>query len=334
MRTNVCSRVTMTAVLALCATAGAAAHWDDWGIVAEGKFERTLKVTGPVELEVKTNWGGIQVRTGDGSTVRVLGVVKARKYSRSEAESRIREIEKNPPIQQTGNVITIGFQHDAMDNETRNRIGVSYELVVPANTRLRSSTGSGGMTIDGVGGPVEATTGSGSVTLSNLGGDTRATTGSGGIVLTGVKGQLRASTGSGSIRGTGIGGAITASTGSGSIELEQVAEGNVDVGTGSGGIEITGVKGGVRAHTGSGSIRINGEPLAPWNVRTASGTIRVRVPGSASFDLAASSSSGSITTDHPVTLQGRFGRREMRGKVRNGGPLLDLSTSSGSIYIE
>lgn len=305
----------------------------DWGIVAEGKFEKTLPVSGPVDLEVKTNWGSIQVRTGDGSAVRVVGNVKARKYSKSEAESRIAEMVKNPPIRQSGNSIVIGFDKET-DEEVRNRIGISYELVVPANTKLRSATGSGSVHIDGVGGTVDASTGSGSVTLANIGAEARVSTGSGSVSLRGVQGQLRASTGSGSIRGTGIGGAMTASTGSGSIELEQVAAGNVEVSTGSGGIELTGVKGAVRARTGSGSVRVNGEPTGDWHVRTASGSIRVRLPGNASFDLHASSSSGRINSEHPVTVQGSFGRREMHGKVRNGGPLLDLSTSSGSIYIE
>jgi len=335
MKSAMRSRVVFAAAMVLVLAGSATAQWGwDSGVVAEGRFEKSLSVNGAVDLQVKTNWGSIQVRSGDGSTVRVVGIIKARKYSKSEAESRIAEIEKNPPITQTGNTIVVGFESRDWDSEERNRIGISFELVVPANTRLRSATGSGSMDIDGIAGPLDGTTGSGSVTVANIGNDARLTTGSGSIKLTGVKGQLRASTGSGSIRGTGVAGGISASTGSGSVELEQVSAGNVEISTGSGGITLTGIKGGLRAHTGSGSIRVNGEPTADWNVRTASGTIRVRVPSGASFDLAASTSSGSITTDHPVTLQGRFGRKEIRGKVRNGGPLLDLSTSSGSIYVE
>ncbi len=328
------SRMLFAALFALAFAGAAGAQWWDGGVVAEGRFDKTLNVSGPVDLEVKTNWGGIQVRAGDGSTLRVVGIIKARKYSRSEAESRIAEIEKNPPITQNGNSIVVGFESRDWDSEERNRIGISFELVVPANTRVRASTGSGSLSVEGVAGPVDGSTGSGSVTLVNIGGETRVNTGSGSVNLTGVKGSLRASTGSGSIRGTGIAGSIAATTGSGSIELEQVSAGNVEVSTGSGGITLEGIKGGLRARTGSGSIRVHGDPTGDWNVRTASGAIRVRLPAGASFDLAASTSSGSISTDHPVTVQGRFGRKEIRGKVRNGGPMLDLSTSSGSIYVE
>jgi len=329
------ARWVMAAAMALALASSAAAQWGwDSGVVAEGRFEKSLTVNGAVDLEVKTNWGGIQVRTGDGSTVRVVGIIKARKYSKSDAEARIAEIVKNPPITQTGNTIVVGFESRDWDSEERNRIGITFELVVPVSTRLRSSTGSGSMDIAGIAGPLDGSTGSGSITLAKLGGEARVSTGSGSIHLDGVKGALRASTGSGSIRGTGIAGAINANTGSGTIELEQVSPGSVETSTGSGGITLTGIKGGLRARTGSGSIRVEGEPAGDWSVRTASGTIRVRVPSTASFDLAASTSSGSITTDHPVTLQGRFGRKEIHGKVRNGGPLLDLNTSSGSIYVE
>ena len=43
---------------------------------AEGSFDRTLHVTGPVDLEVTTGSGGIQVRAGDGNQVRVHGRIR------------------------------------------------------------------------------------------------------------------------------------------------------------------------------------------------------------------------------------------------------------------
>ncbi|HYM12846.1 MAG TPA: hypothetical protein VEU62_19060, partial [Bryobacterales bacterium] len=40
---------------------------------AEGTFERTLQVSGPVDLDVSTGAGGITVRAGSAGTVRVTG---------------------------------------------------------------------------------------------------------------------------------------------------------------------------------------------------------------------------------------------------------------------
>jgi len=300
---------------------------------AEGSFERTLKVTGAVDLEVKTGSGSIQVRTGSADTVKVLGKIRARdsRWGGMSAQEKVRQLEANPPIEQDGNVIRIG---QIEDRDLRNNVSISYELTVPAATKLRSGTGSGSQTIDGINGPLEASTGSGSLHIANIGDEVRASTGSGGIELSGVKGSLRASTGSGGIRASGIGGAINASTGSGSIELEQTAPGDVEATTGSGSVRLSGVQGAVRVRTGSGSIRAQGTPTGEWRLHSASGGVTVRLPADAAFELNAHTSSGRVHTTHPVTVVGTLSPRELRGKVRGGGPLLDLSTSSGSIRIE
>ena len=44
---------------------------------ARGTFERTLTVNGPVDLSVRTGSGSIQVRTGGGDPVQIVGKVSA-----------------------------------------------------------------------------------------------------------------------------------------------------------------------------------------------------------------------------------------------------------------
>ncbi len=281
---------------------------------AEGSFTRTLKVTGAVDLSVKTGSGSIKIRRGPAGAVVVYGKIRANDswFGGGNAEEKVKALEANPPIEQTGNTIRIGRIED---RALRENVSISYEITVPADTRLDSHSGSGSQEIDGVKGPVEVETGSGSITLGEIGG------------------ELRASTGSGSIHGTRIAGAITASTGSGSISLEQAAPGNVDVHTGSGHIEVRGVHGELRAGTGSGGIDVEGHPTGNWRMRSGSGGISVKLPSDMGFELSAHTSSGRVHTDHPVTMQGSVSPREIRGKVRGGGPLIEASTSSGSIRI-
>ncbi len=300
----------------------------------EGSFERTLKVTGPVDLDVTTGSGQITLRAGEAGSVRVRGTIRAHSGSRDSdksPEEKVRYLESNPPIEQNGNSIHIGH---ITDEELRRNVAISYELVVPAETQLHSETGSGSQTIDAIRGPVEASTGSGSLRISNIGTEVRATTGSGSIELNDVKASVRASTGSGSIRATGIAGGLVASTGSGGVRLEQTAAGNVEIETGSGSVEAKGVRGALRVRTGSGSITAQGEATAEWHLHTGSGSVTVQLPGEAAFDLYARTSSGHIQTAHPITVQGIVSPRELRGKVRGGGVLLDLSTSSGNIQID
>ena len=119
-----------------------------------------------------------------------------------------------------------------------------------------------------------------------------------------------------------------------SRELQQTAAGDVRVDTGSGGVELSGVKGALVARAGSGDIQAEGQPTSDWRLHTGSGGVTVRLPSEAAFDLYARTSSGSISVDQPVTVQGTIGRHELRGKVRGGGTLVEVETGSGNIRVQ
>lgn len=313
------------AAVALCLSAPARA--------AEGHFERTLQVTGPVELDVQTGSGTINVRTGDSSTVRISGTIRSSGswLEGTDAEKKVRYLEANPPIEQHGGVVKVGHIED---ESLQRNISISYEVVVPAATRLRSNSGSGDQDVNGLNGPVEASSGSGSLKLANIGDTVRASTGSGHITVEGVKGTVRASTGSGEILATGVAGGLHASTGSGNVTLRQTAPGDVQVNTGSGTVQLEGVHGTVRASTASGSIRVEGEGEGSWRLSTASGNVTVRLPSQQGFTLHAQTVSGRIHTAREMTVQGNLGGHELEGKVGGGGFLLDVSTVSGNISVD
>jgi DUF4097 and DUF4098 domain-containing protein YvlB len=298
-----------------------------------GHFERTLKVNGPVDLDVITGSGNITVHTGAVDTVAVSAKIHASNswLFAGSAEERVRRIEQNPPIEQQGNIIHIGRVQDR--NLLRN-ISIDYDLIVPAQTRLSSQTGSGDQVINGLQLPLTAKTGSGNITVDNLGADVRITSGSGDLKIGSVKGLLNATTGSGNIRAEGVAGEITAETGSGDLEMRQVAAGNVRVETGSGNIKLHGIKGGLRAQAGSGDIQADGEPTGDWRLGAGSGNITLKIPSQTSFNIDARTSSGTLKVARPVTVQGTPSHTRIQGKVGNGGPLLDLHTGSGNIYVE
>lgn len=278
-----------------------------------GTFDRSYTVSGSPALDVRTNSGSITVRRGGGDTIQVRGEIRvgARWFGGGASDEDVRDIERNPPITQSGSTIRI----DRLGNDDRWRgLSITYDIVVPERTDVRASTGSGGVRISGVR-LVRATTGSGSIRLADIGGNVEANTGSGGIDAQNVAG------------------AFSARTGSGSIEATLGQSGPVEVSTGSGGIRLDGVKGGLSARTGSGSVTVAGDPTADWVVTSSSGGVTVRLPSNARFDLRARTGSGRITSDHPVTVYATE-RRSLEGPVRGGGPKVDLRTSSGSIRIQ
>jgi Putative adhesin len=297
---------------------------------AEGSFERTLKVTGPVALSIRSGSGRIRVYAGADGTVRIAARLRAdNAWFSGDVGSRIREIEKNPPVEQAGNSIEVGRFTDA---NLANHISIGYDVTVPAQTSVNARTGSGSIDIGDVGGTVDANTGSGSITIGRVAGAVVVGTGSGSITVTGA-GSLKARTGSGSIRASAIAGAAAASSGSGSVHVAQSGSGDVDVSSSSGGVVVTGVNGAARVSASSGSIEVEGRPAGPWDIRSSSGGVTVRIPADAQFDLDARVSSGRIETTHPITMTGTIDKQRLQGKVRGGGPLVAVRTSSGGIRI-
>lgn len=324
MRTRISSSFVLLLLLSLMAIPARATA------AIEGSFQRTLKVTGAVDLDINTGSGSISVRTGSSDSVEVTGHIRATEWFSNSARDRVRRLEQNPPIQQSGNSIHIGHIEDP---DLRRSISISYEVVVPSDTRLKSETGSGSQTIDGIRGESEVHSGSGSLKVSNTGSTVRAETGSGSITLEHIGGNVRAKTGSGSIHATEVAGGFEGNTGSGSIHLQQTAPGAVRAETGSGDMELRGVRGSLEARAGSGSVRADGDPRGGWLVHTGSGRVRLEIPSDAAFDLDARTSSGSISLQHPVTIQGRIGRKEVHGRVRGGGVQVQVQTGSGDIEI-
>jgi Putative adhesin len=298
---------------------------------AEGTFQRTLQVSGPVDLDLTNGAGSVEVKTGSAGQVQITGQVKVTNWFGGDAEQRVKSIADNPPIQQSGNEIRIGFSGD---HELLHNVSISYELIVPADTRLKSHTGSGSQNVDGLRGQVEVESGSGNLKISNIGDEVRAEAGSGDIRIDQIKGNVHAKTGSGSIRAGGVAGGFEGSSGSGTITLDQSAPGSVRAETGSGGLDLRGVHGSLEATAGSGTISAEGNPAGSWNLHTGSGSVHLRLASDARFDLDARTSSGSISVSQPVTVQGTLGRKELHGQVHGGGVPVEVETGSGNIEIQ
>jgi hypothetical protein len=327
-----------TCVLACLLPAALAGSACDVAISAdsvEGAFERQLTVSGPLELEVGSGSGDIVVHSGPAGTIQIKARVRASNapwasLGGQSPSERVRQIEKDPPIEQVGNRVQVGPKRW---NDGWNGISINYDITVPANTRLAARSGSGDLEVGDVTGPVEASTGSGDIRVGRITQAVRARTGSGGIALDGAA-SLEASTGSGSVMAAAVQGDLEARSGSGDITVGQKGKGSVDVSTGSGDVEVTGATGPLHVRAASGDILVEGTPVSDWEVSAASGDVRLRVAGQAGFDLDLHTSSGRIETAQPITITGSQSRRELRGQVRGGGPRVHVTTSSGGIAIQ
>jgi Putative adhesin len=311
---NLCSTPIFARLWLVVAGAVLFASTTAFASTPQGTFDRTLEVNGPVDLAVLTRSGDVTVRAGGTGSVQIHGkVFVGDHWLFGERQADVHEIEQNPPIRQEGNSIHIDYVN------ARN-ISVDYEITVPADTSIRTHSGSGDQIIEGTHGNVELQTGSGDVKIRN------------------VNGEIQLQTGSGNIRAHEISGAVKGGTGSGDVELEQTGPGDVDLHAGSGDISVRGIQGAFHGESGSGDITVEGTQSGAWEVRTGSGNVHVKLPDNAAFDADISTSSGSVDVAQPIemTVQGRIGesRKHVQGKVHGGGPVLSVHTGSGDIRIQ
>jgi DUF4097 and DUF4098 domain-containing protein YvlB len=112
--------------------------------------------------------------------------------------------------------------------------------------------------------------------------------------------------------------------------------GDTDVYTSGGSLNLKNLSGNVNAGTSGGSIyaELTGKIDRDCTLKTSGGSIRVFLPKDLSADLDAHTSGGHVETDFPITVQGVIKKSALKGKINEGGPLITLRTSGGSIYIK
>ena len=169
------------------------------GQEAQGEFVRSLNISGAAELDLNTDSGGISVSAGPAGVVKVRAILKAQRGwpFNSNVEDRIRRIESNPPVEQSGNRIRIGH---VSDTSLMKGISMRLEIQAPAESRVRAQADSGGIRVEGIKGPVDCRTDSGGIRIRDVQDSVFARADSGGIEAIGVAGPVDIETDSGGIR--------------------------------------------------------------------------------------------------------------------------------------
>jgi hypothetical protein len=67
---------------------------------------------------------------------------------------------------------------------------------------------------------------------------------------------------------------------------------------------------------------------------TVNGSIKLSLPAGLSTDVRARTVNGDITTDFPLTVVGRFSRKQLDGSIGGGGRTLEMHTVNGGIALQ
>jgi DUF4097 and DUF4098 domain-containing protein YvlB len=68
-------------------------------------------------------------------------------------------------------------------------------------------------------------------------------------------------------------------------------------------------------------------------LKSVNGAVKLGLPASPNADVSVSTVNGGISTDFPLTVQGKFMSRHIDGKLGNGGTRIEISNVNGSVHI-
>jgi len=202
----------------------------------------------PVELEVKTPIGDIDVETIDGeeSTIVVEGTERLVELTevRLDGNRLVVELRGKKPFG-----ITISIGDFSFGNST-----LRVRARVPHSSRTLFATASADIKVRGRVGDLDAKTASGDVVVQGeIEREAAVKTVSGDVRLERVGGDLRVQTVSGDAHATRVGGSVETKTVSGDVRVESVREGSLTAQSVSGDIEV-GVEAGTKLDVDAGSV--------------------------------------------------------------------------------
>ncbi len=307
-------------------------------------------VDGPIDLvRVRAIRGSIIVRGGSQDVV----MVRATKTVRGPTEELAARFTRRVEVRMTHVGNSVHLQTLYPRPPLGCAVFVRYDITLPWAVDAELYTESGGITISGIEGAVEAETRSGNIDLLDTSGPATVHTASGRIHASGVEGTIQAENDQGRIAVEACSGHIRLRTTSGDIEIDG-CDGTVRASSYQGSICLDRGRGGAELETDCGDILAYFERLgAPGVFLTRTGTVdvtvaelqgyleaesldgsvRVGLPSGCSAMLDASTNDGTVLCDHPVDATHRSRSLLIGGLGKGYGPLIKLRSFSGDIHV-
>lgn len=289
-----------------------ALDWGDWGDHYREDFHYTYNMNPGARLAVENSNGAIEISTWDRNSIEINGT----KYASSKDMLNQIRIEVTP----SGDSVHIRTVIPTVS--WHGSRGATYNIHVPRRVvldEIRSSNGA--IRVSDVEGAVRLHTSNGAIKAGNVKGEITAETSNGAIELMDDHGNVRAHTSNGSIRGQLQGGSLDAGTSNGAIEVSVAnppANWPIKADSSNGRIELT----------------VDGSRIPDIRASTSNSSIALRLPSSLNARLQADTSHGTVSTDFDVLMHGQIsGKSHLSGTIGSGGPLIELSSSNGSIHV-
>ncbi len=277
------------------------------------EYLKTYPITGRANVRVHTDDGSVRVITSEANQVEFrvkydvspwrLGFGTSPHVDSSENGSTV---ELNAS---TGWQVGVGIGGEQM----------SIEVHMPRDADLQLETVDGRVDISSLNGHIIARSVDGGVQVAQLSGTIDIHTSDGAINANALKGDLKLQSADGAISGSNLDGRCVAHSADGAVRIT----GRFDS------LDVRSEDGMVTAKVEAGSTI-----SAPWQIRSADGSVRLALPGDLKANLDASTGSGHISVHLPVEGGGRVSKSEFHAALNGGGPSVVVRTRDGSIDLD
>ncbi len=291
------------------------------------RLVETVKVGANAALDLSNISGDVRVTATSGNEITVEAVKRVRHRDADEARRLLQQLRVD--ITTVGDRVEIRTTYPRRSGSGDRGISarVDYTIGVPARAAVAVKTISG------------------DTSVTNVTGEVRAETVSGNVTVTGTPNVTQAKAVSGDVTVRDVDGAATLSVGtvSGNVWASGLKARTLECGSVSGDIQLSGVQvERLLAKSVSGNIEF-GAALARggrYDFGSHSGDIRIVLTSPTGFELDASTFSGSVRSEFPVTMRTDSGSRErrentrtIRGAFGDASAVLSLKTFSGTVVI-
>jgi DUF4097 and DUF4098 domain-containing protein YvlB len=290
---------------------------------------KTIRLGSNGELSIGNIAGDITVARGSGNdaTVEIVKVAKARNADEARELLTLVTVDVN---ERNGRAEVKTRYPSGDENRRNNRrnynVTVTFNVTAPPATRLNVNSVSGNIKVSDIKGEISVGSVSGNVSVTSAGAIAEAKSVSGNVEIVNAQGDE----------------SVEASSVSGDVTMQRVSARRIGAGSVSGNVKLDEVQcDRAEAHSTSGNISFAG-PLARrgrYELKSFSGEVHLALSGGTGFEVDATTFSGDVRSDLPITMRGSTDsgehkrRRSLSGTYGDGSAVLELSTFSGSIVI-
>ncbi len=299
--------------------AGAGPFFGDSGAGAARSVDERKPAAGVREIQIENVSGRIVIEGWDQDEIHVQGSIG------EDVEELVFLVE--------GDSAEV---HVKVPKGRRNpKIRSELTIHVPRRLRVEAQTVSGGLEARNIDGDyIDLETVSGGVSVSGCSGDIEASTTSGGIDIADARGEIRAECVSGGIDVTGEPSKVSAESVSGSIEIHGVQR-EVETNSVSGRTSIyAGALDRLDVESVSGGFDYEGAiaPNGRFDVSSISGGVRLTFTSEVSAEFDIESFSGGINIDLPGAPTSA--KRQVSFRTGTGAGRIDVESFSGGVRID